>query len=225
MSKALKSFELAADVATEHFGIRVSLNHLLSRSRNKEYRIARQVAMYFIRSNYMMSLKEIGRVANKDHSTVIHACVVVNDMIACNDFDYCEIYENMVKNIGSIESEKEQKYLAIFPKYADHEKLIQQIFKRYNIQIFKYERSIFTPSTEERVLLHDTGHGEPITDGEVSSSGQERELKGGTVVQSLSGEVPGSLGERGNKVEEVRGYLQTHYLTLAEHEKLIRKYL
>ena len=63
----------AAIVATaDNFG--VSVIDLKGPRRTKQLALARQVAMYLLRKNLNMSLKEIGYCFNgKDHTTVMHA--------------------------------------------------------------------------------------------------------------------------------------------------------
>lgn len=59
----------------------VSLDNLRSKSRKRELVSARQVAMYFSKKYTNHSLKSIGHYfGGRDHSTVIHALQVVNDM-------------------------------------------------------------------------------------------------------------------------------------------------
>jgi chromosomal replication initiator protein len=56
----------------DHFG--VTLKDITSGGRTKQLALARQVAMYLLRSTLSLSLKEIGGLfGNKDHTTVMHA--------------------------------------------------------------------------------------------------------------------------------------------------------
>lgn len=141
MSKIEKTIELAADIATTYFGIVITPQAIKGRQRYRHLVVARQVCMYFLRVNYAMTLNQIGKIFGKDHSTAIHSLTKVNDMIMTNDEAYCEIYENMVKNLELIECELDTTYTVIFPKYADHKKLMSELNKFYNIKTIKYERA------------------------------------------------------------------------------------
>jgi len=62
---------------------RLKEKELLSRSRHKSIVLPRQVAMYLCRTQTNASLPDIGaELGGKDHSTVIHACAKVRELIA-----------------------------------------------------------------------------------------------------------------------------------------------
>jgi chromosomal replication initiator protein len=70
-------------VACAHFGVEHSA--LLSRSRAANVAWARQAAMYLARELTDHSLPQIGReFANRDHTTVLHACRRVAHEISSN---------------------------------------------------------------------------------------------------------------------------------------------
>ncbi|MFQ5882078.1 MAG: chromosomal replication initiator protein DnaA [Candidatus Methylomirabilales bacterium] len=65
---------------------RLKAKELLSKSRHKSIVLPRQVAMYLCRSHTNASLPDIGaEFAGKDHSTVIHACAKVRELMARDD--------------------------------------------------------------------------------------------------------------------------------------------
>lgn len=60
----------------------ISEEQLKGKSRKREIVQARQVAMYFVKQFTDFSLKHIGQqFGNRDHSTVIHSCQVVSDIM------------------------------------------------------------------------------------------------------------------------------------------------
>lgn len=59
----------------------VSIKELQSKSRKKVISFPRQVAMYLARKYTDQSLVEIGKVFNRDHSTVLHAIKVVTNQV------------------------------------------------------------------------------------------------------------------------------------------------
>ncbi|MDL2298797.1 chromosomal replication initiator protein DnaA [Synergistaceae bacterium OttesenSCG-928-D05] len=74
------SIGLIQQLVAESFGI--SMEDLLSQKRTADLALARQVAMYMARNKTGESLQQIGYAFNKkDHTTVIHACKKVEDLI------------------------------------------------------------------------------------------------------------------------------------------------
>jgi chromosomal replication initiator protein len=70
--------ELVQKVVADAFGVRVS--DLKSKRRTKAVVLPRQVAMFLCRTLVGTSLPETGRLfGGKDHSTVIHACKVIEE--------------------------------------------------------------------------------------------------------------------------------------------------
>lgn len=65
---------------------RLKEKELLSKSRHKSIVLPRQVAMYLCRTNTNASLPDIGaEFGGKDHSTVIHACAKIRELMAKDD--------------------------------------------------------------------------------------------------------------------------------------------
>jgi len=68
-------------LVSDYFHLKVK--ELISRNRNKAVVLPRQVAMYLSRAHTGASLPDIGAAfGGKDHSTVIHACAKVRDLLA-----------------------------------------------------------------------------------------------------------------------------------------------
>lgn len=77
--------EIAAVVFNEvknEYG--VTAFQLYSSSRHQAIREARQVFSHLMRKHTDMTLSEIGKLVNRDHSTVIHACRTVESDIDGN---------------------------------------------------------------------------------------------------------------------------------------------
>lgn len=74
------SIEFIQKVVCDYYNIPVDL--VKSKTRKREIVQARQIAMFFAKDFTKSSLKNIGsHFGNRDHSTVIHACQTVNDLI------------------------------------------------------------------------------------------------------------------------------------------------
>lgn len=59
---------------------KLSLEELRSKSRKRAVAFPRQMAMYLCRKHTEETLAEIGKVFNRDHSTVMHAVKVISDL-------------------------------------------------------------------------------------------------------------------------------------------------
>lgn len=74
------SIEFIQKVVCEFYNLPVDT--VKSKTRKREIVQARQIAMYFAKDFTKASLKNIGsHFGNRDHSTVIHACQTVNDLM------------------------------------------------------------------------------------------------------------------------------------------------
>lgn len=76
--------------------------HILrGQGRAKEISLARQIAMYMIRSMTNLSLKDIGKeFDNRDHTTVLHSIDRITDLTK-TDPDKSEIIKDITANINS----------------------------------------------------------------------------------------------------------------------------
>lgn len=75
---------LIVEVVAEHFGI--TPEDIMSKRRNTEYVLPRQICMYLCRKYTDDSLQSIGKaVGKKDHTTVIHGIEKITDDIEKND--------------------------------------------------------------------------------------------------------------------------------------------
>jgi chromosomal replication initiator protein len=74
------SIEYIQKLVSDYYGI--SIDQIKSKTRKREIVQARQISMYFAKQLTKASLKNIGMYfGGRDHSTVIHACQTVNDLI------------------------------------------------------------------------------------------------------------------------------------------------
>ena len=72
------------DAVANTFG--VSIERLKGPDRSREVSLPRQVAMYLLRQDINISLPQIGKVfGGRDHTTVMHACSKVSDLIEQDD--------------------------------------------------------------------------------------------------------------------------------------------
>lgn len=76
--------ETIAKMVSQHFG--VEIEQLKDKTRKRAIVMARQLAMYFAQNLTDKSLKVIGEhFGGRDHSTVIHACKAVRDLLETDD--------------------------------------------------------------------------------------------------------------------------------------------
>lgn len=69
---------LIKKIVSDHFNVSIEL--LESRTRVREIAIARQFSMALTKKFTFLSLSSIGKLYNRDHTTVIHALQCVSDM-------------------------------------------------------------------------------------------------------------------------------------------------
>ena len=68
----------------EHFSI--TQDQIKGKQRRKNFLIPRQIVMYVLREETSMSLSAIGKVlGNRDHSTVLHGCLKISELIHSDD--------------------------------------------------------------------------------------------------------------------------------------------
>lgn len=96
------SSQLILGIINEYFGTTNEI--LIAKSRKREIVWPRQVAMYFMSYYTVMPLKGIGVIfGGKDHTTVIHAVQVVNDLQQSDSlvkeqiFELTQKFDNYVK--------------------------------------------------------------------------------------------------------------------------------
>lgn len=81
----------------EHYG--VAYDDLLSKSRKREIVQARQITMYLAKKFTKNSLKSIGdHFAGKDHTTVMHSCQTVENLMD-TDSDYKEKLDEVLQKV------------------------------------------------------------------------------------------------------------------------------
>lgn len=82
-SKGPVSIDYIQQLTAESFGITVE--DLVSTKRTSDLALARQIAMYLSRDRLSDSLQQIGYAFNKkDHTTVLHACKKIEEMVKNN---------------------------------------------------------------------------------------------------------------------------------------------
>jgi len=80
---AALSVETIVEAVSRHFGLPVS--DVRGKSRRADLVLARQIAMYLARELVGDSFAEIGGQFSRDHSTVMHACTKISDLLAAAD--------------------------------------------------------------------------------------------------------------------------------------------
>ena len=70
------TYSYVVDIVADHYGI--TSQEIYSKNRSKKVAYPRQIAMYLCRRFLSMSFDDIGKsIGDKDHSTVIHACKLI----------------------------------------------------------------------------------------------------------------------------------------------------
>ena len=73
-------------IVAAHFGTKsfFTEENIKRRNRKREVVLTRQISMMLIRKNTQLSLKCIGEIFGKDHTTVIHSLATINDQRETN---------------------------------------------------------------------------------------------------------------------------------------------
>jgi chromosomal replication initiator protein len=66
-------------LVSEEFNL--SIDQLKSECRLSDYKTARHIAMYIIRKKYSMPIAKIGKLLNRDHSTISYSIRLVDDLL------------------------------------------------------------------------------------------------------------------------------------------------
>ena len=90
---AHSTLEHICRLIADHSGIHKE--QIMQKTRKREYVLARQMIYAILRNHYNLSLKHIGRMISKDHSTVIHGLDMhekdyETDRLYKKTFDYVE---------------------------------------------------------------------------------------------------------------------------------------
>lgn len=68
-----------------------------SKTRQRNIADLRMIAIYLIRKNTKLSSAEIGKIIDKDHATILHACKEVQNQIKINPA-FRKKYETIINN-------------------------------------------------------------------------------------------------------------------------------
>lgn len=94
ISQSLKTFtsEEVIKTVAEHFS--VTQDQIKGKQRRRNFLIPRQITMYILREETSMSLSAIGKVlGNRDHSTVLHGCLKISELMLSDDKIKKQIFE------------------------------------------------------------------------------------------------------------------------------------
>jgi len=87
----------------------VHLNRIFENTRKREVAQARQLCMYFAERYTILSLGNIGRFYNRDHSTVLHAIKTINNLIDI-DKSFKSFVEDIDLELRALLKKNEGKY-------------------------------------------------------------------------------------------------------------------
>lgn len=72
----------------------ISKKEIFKRSRQRKLALARQTAMYMLRTKTNMGFKQVGGYFDRDHTTAVHACRLIKDQMS--------VYPDFKKDINNI---------------------------------------------------------------------------------------------------------------------------
>lgn len=77
-----------------------SFEQLLQQNRKKKIKIARQILHYCLCMDAFMPLKKVGKLTNRDHSTVLHNRDLVAQMVQNKDPMYMPLFIRVKERIN-----------------------------------------------------------------------------------------------------------------------------
>ena len=86
--------EKIIDICCEYF--KVTHFDLCSKSRKHNITFNRQLLIYFLHKNTILSTIIIGKMLNRDHATVLHSCKAINDYM------FYPAYKSIIEDLDSI---------------------------------------------------------------------------------------------------------------------------
>lgn len=93
--------EYLADIIIKKVGEKYFLpeNYYTSKMRIRPYVLSRQLGMYFIKKNTILTQTVIGKMYRKDHATVIHSIKTIDNLLETDKRFKIE-FENLSKCLG-----------------------------------------------------------------------------------------------------------------------------
>lgn len=106
---------------------------MISRSRLQEDVLARNVAIYLMRKFMFMGLTSIGKVMQRDHTTVLNSLRVCSNLLDIEDELFTTTY-NRIKSddrLTKILYHTDQEIKLVLPAFINREELLEHIRTKY----------------------------------------------------------------------------------------------
>jgi Bacterial dnaA protein helix-turn-helix len=129
-----KTEELVIETCADVFG--VTILDILSKKRNREIVNARHCIIFILRNKYRLSYSEIGRLMNRDHTSIMYAIDVFEKYMA-NDDDIRESFNKVYDKLGYYKNTPHTRIVIHFKKDNDKiHRIVRSILKRdKNVEI------------------------------------------------------------------------------------------
>jgi chromosomal replication initiation ATPase DnaA len=82
----------------------VCFDKVMSKSRQRDVVVARQLIAFFCRKSAGITLKKTGELLNKDHTTVIHSCHTIQDLLDSNNPEICRLVARIHKRFEMVQA-------------------------------------------------------------------------------------------------------------------------
>lgn len=116
-------------VVSDFYGIEIRL--IFSKSRRQDIVEARHILAYCLREKYRLSFPVLGKILNRDHTSIMHACENSITLIANNKEVNKLVKSILKKDDGYLDEIKEQDYLSDLNK-ENKELVIKKIDTKNN---------------------------------------------------------------------------------------------
>ena len=98
----IKLVHLVARCASEYYYKSITIDDIQGSSRIQGVKVARQLAAYILMHKFNMGCVKIGRMLNKDHTTILHSWHVVQNALDIVDQEYCELYDMVCSRMDTL---------------------------------------------------------------------------------------------------------------------------
>jgi hypothetical protein len=98
--------DIGVDALLACRALQVSMESMIGTRRHRHLTASRQVLCFYLRGK-QYTLKSIGKLINRDHTTIIHSCQTVKDLLDAKDPIILEKLD-LLKNIATYETETNQ---------------------------------------------------------------------------------------------------------------------
>lgn len=121
--------EMIMNICSEVSG--VSVEKIKSKDRFRSIVVVRQIYCYIARKYFCYTLLEIGKSVNRDHTSVIHSCELIETMLQLKDPLITQLYEKVMEKLKK-ERKTEIMVSIMFNDMVNPNAVLHEISTKYD---------------------------------------------------------------------------------------------